>query len=234
MTAVESATSLPRFRRSQLLYLLVYIAIVVVAFRLLGSLAVAPEVAWTVRIGGYVALFGGGVLVFRDAFARSWRLSREHPWRTVMFVLLGLVALTLAEILGSLAYVVVAGAEPSGGSNESNLAVASDTVPLVLLIPVIGLLGPVVEELVFREALLWRQRGGRRGRIVTVAAVVISSLLFGVLHVHSLAEWPYILIYGLTGLALAAALLVSQGNLLIPIAVHVVSNSVAAFSMIQS
>lgn len=60
-------------------------------------------------------------------------------------------------------------------------------------------------------------------------ALIISSLLFGLLHVHTVEELPLALIYGSIGLVYGGALIATRGNLLVPVVGHSVHNGVPAF-----
>jgi uncharacterized protein len=77
---------------------------------------------------------------------------------------------------------------------------------------VISILAGVCEELFFRSVL----QGGLTGVIGTVPALLISSALFGVLH---MVTRTYAVLAGLVGIYLGVLWLAS-GNLLTPILVH--------------
>jgi membrane protease YdiL (CAAX protease family) len=84
----------------------------------------------------------------------------------------------------------------------------------------LGLLPGLSEELLFRGVMLpalgadW-------------LAIIVSSLIFGILHFSGRQQWPYVIWAAIVGLALAYSALAS-GNLLVPIVAHVTTNFVAS------
>ncbi|MBS3181009.1 CPBP family intramembrane metalloprotease [Leucobacter sp. Marseille-Q4368] len=84
----------------------------------------------------------------------------------------------------------------------------------------------MLEEVIFRGVLI----GKLARRTPTWVALIVSSALFGALHLRSIAEWPLLLNYGLVGLLLGALYLLSQRNILVPISVHVAWNTMGFVS----
>ena len=84
----------------------------------------------------------------------------------------------------------------------------------------LGLLPGLSEELLFRGVML-------PALGLNLAAVIISSLLFGVLHLSGANQWPYVVWATIVGFALGYVALIT-GNLLIPIAAHIITNLVSS------
>lgn len=84
----------------------------------------------------------------------------------------------------------------------------------------LGLLPGLSEELLFRGVML-----PTFGYDAT--AIVFSSLCFGVLHLSSLRQWPYVVWATIVGAALGASALYTH-NLLVPMTAHVVTNFVSS------
>jgi len=80
--------------------------------------------------------------------------------------------------------------------------------------------GPIVEELVFREALAWRLRH----RLPAWLLIVGSSLLFGLWHLKDVADLVSVLVYASMGLVLAGTMWLTRGNLLVAVLVHSLRN----------
>lgn len=83
----------------------------------------------------------------------------------------------------------------------------------------LGLLPGMSEELLFRGVAI-------PGLGMDVLAVVVSSVVFGALHMASLKHWPYTIWAILVG-ALLGMVTLTTGNLLPAIAAHVFTNSVS-------
>lgn len=84
----------------------------------------------------------------------------------------------------------------------------------------LGLLPGLSEELLFRGVML-------PALGFNVAAVIISSLLFGVLHLSGSEQWPYVVWATTVGLILGFSALLT-GNLLVPISAHIITNLVSS------
>jgi membrane protease YdiL (CAAX protease family) len=85
----------------------------------------------------------------------------------------------------------------------------------------LGLLPGLSEELLFRGVMIpafgW-----------DIPAVIVSSILFGILHLSGREQWPYVVWATIVGFALGCSALWS-GNLLVPIVAHIVTNLSASF-----
>ena len=84
----------------------------------------------------------------------------------------------------------------------------------------LGLLPGLSEELLFRGVMIPALGSG-------VLAVVVSSLLFGVLHLSGAQQWPYGVWATAVGLLLGSIMIVT-GNLLIPIIAHICTNFISS------
>ncbi|NEO34438.1 MAG: CPBP family intramembrane metalloprotease [Symploca sp. SIO3C6] len=80
----------------------------------------------------------------------------------------------------------------------------------------LGLLPGMSEELLFRGVML-------PAIGLNYLGVLVSSLLFGVLHLSGTQQWPYVVWATVVGILLGYCALVT-GNLLVPIVAHVFTN----------
>jgi uncharacterized protein len=84
----------------------------------------------------------------------------------------------------------------------------------------LGLLPGLSEELLFRGIML-------PAFGLNLFAVIVSSLLFGVLHLSGANQWPYVVWATVVGFALGYVALIT-GNLVIPITAHIITNLVSS------
>lgn len=84
----------------------------------------------------------------------------------------------------------------------------------------LGLLPGLSEELLFRGVML-------PALGLDLTAVILSSLLFGVLHLSGLQQWSYGVWATIVGFALGYSALVT-GNLLVPIVAHIITNLISS------
>jgi uncharacterized protein len=83
----------------------------------------------------------------------------------------------------------------------------------------LGLLPGLSEELLFRGVML-------PALGFNLAAVVVSSVLFGVLHLSGNGQWPYVVWATIVGFALGYCALVT-GNLVVPVVAHIITNLIS-------
>ncbi|WNN91927.1 CPBP family intramembrane glutamic endopeptidase [Gloeocapsopsis dulcis] len=85
----------------------------------------------------------------------------------------------------------------------------------------IGLLPGLSEELLFRGVML-------PAFGFNLAAVIVSGICFGVLHLSSAEQWPYVVWATAVGILLGCSALYT-GNLLVPIVAHILTNLVSSY-----
>ncbi|MEB3173637.1 MAG: type II CAAX endopeptidase family protein [Cyanobacteriota bacterium] len=84
----------------------------------------------------------------------------------------------------------------------------------------LGLLPGLSEELLFRGVML-------PALGLNLAAVLLTGLVFGVLHLSSPNQWPYVVWATVVGVALGYGALAS-GNLLVPVVAHICTNWISS------
>jgi len=88
----------------------------------------------------------------------------------------------------------------------------------------IGVIGPIAEEFVFREALLGSMLKGGMNKWVAITA---SALVFGIIHWNP-AQIPFATIIGF----IFGIIYYKTGNIVIPSILHIVNNSTAVVMML--
>jgi membrane protease YdiL (CAAX protease family) len=109
--------------------------------------------------------------------------------------------------------------------NQQGLEALMKSVPAWLMIPVVVLLGPFVEEYIFRHLLI-----GKLSRHVNVwLCCALSALLFAAVHVLGKEglTLPALLPYLAMGVTLVGAYLLSGRNLMFSYLVHAGKNLLA-------
>ncbi|MFP3900276.1 MAG: CPBP family intramembrane glutamic endopeptidase [Acidimicrobiia bacterium] len=111
--------------------------------------------------------------------------------------------------------------EPARGLTDR----ATDPLGVILLVLIVGLGAPIIEEIFYRGLL---QRSLIR-RFGTWPAVIVSSVLFAFMH-GQLLQFPALAVFGFV----AAVLAVRSGRLGSPIAAHVVFNMITVVLLVGS
>ena len=152
------------------------------------------ELLVATAVAGLVGFVGWGWLVSRWKGTGSLRrdLGLAFRWTDLGWGVLGGVASLLLTGLIGVAYAVATGEDAPTNTDDILGSGGIGAVTAVIMVVCVGLAVPFAEEVFFRGLLL----GSIRKRWGWVAAVLISSVLFGLLH-------------GLTGAPLAESLFVS-------------------------
>ena len=181
----------------------------------------ALNVIYEILVYLFLMLFS--IFVFRKTFTRDFReLSKNFKGYAVLSLKYwGLMFLTL--IVLNIIKVLALGTD-SVASNQAIL----NSLPLWFVAPIAVIYAPLVEESVFRGSV-------RRFIKNDVVFIVVSGLLFGLLHTLSETELlPFVintLIYGAMGAWLAAAY-VKTNNMASNMLVHFYQNALSVIVMI--
>jgi membrane protease YdiL (CAAX protease family) len=134
------------------------------------------------------------------------------------------VAFYGVSVVGTLIYYVLTGSSETPSNSDMVDPAKESLGALVLLFVVVAIGTPIVEELFFRGFLL-RAIGKRFGVPI---AIVVSSIVFGALHLQA-GGWGSLWIVGLLsvyGLILAIAAVRTDGRLGPSIVAHAINNGV--------
>ncbi len=134
-------------------------------------------------------------------------------WRTLLFAILPLTLLMFASNL------LTEWMNLDNIMEEQFLSMAT-TIPGILAI---GIIGPITEEYVFREAI---QGSMLRNGVSPVIACIVSALVFGIIHANP-AQIPFAFLVGL-----AFAYVYLRTRSVIPVMIcHIINNSSAVILM---
>ncbi|PTT66926.1 CPBP family intramembrane glutamic endopeptidase [Arthrobacter sp. HMWF013] len=118
---------------------------------------------------GILALFAA-----RQVAARDLRVLATRPWFTVLMVPAAVVAMMILTAL-----VVSASGEVQTSENQAGLQALMQQVPAWLMVPVLVVIGPFVEEYIFRHLLI-----GKLSRRLNIwLCCVLSVVLFAAIHI---------------------------------------------------
>ncbi|UZX04414.1 CPBP family intramembrane metalloprotease [Arthrobacter sp. CDRTa11] len=110
----------------------------------------------------------------RHVVARDLRVLATRPWFTLLMVPAAVVAMM---ILTAIVVVAAGGVETS--QNQAGLQALMQRIPAWLTAPVLVVIGPFVEEYLFRHLLI-----GKLSRRVNIwLCCILSTVLFAALHV---------------------------------------------------
>ncbi|MGZ7151443.1 CPBP family intramembrane glutamic endopeptidase [Bacillus wiedmannii] len=152
-----------------------------------------------------------GIIFFRKEIIQSFTYFKE---KTILkIVSIPMVVLLMVIIENSIMHFLATG-QPE---NQEQLLERGTEVPLIFTLLVFGILGPILEEIVFRYILINRFSH----YIGTAIASIISILIFTFLHTNQLSDYA---IYLPGAVILTIAYLISKRSLAYVIAIHMLNN----------
>jgi len=171
-----------RFSRLDFLTAGLYVA-VAVFFAVAGGLLVPLmlQLSPNPAVASYsvnLIFYGGiGILALaavRQVAARDLRVLATRPWFTVLMVPLAVVAMMILTAV----FVSLTG-PPQISANQAGLQALMQQVPAWLMVPLLVIVGPFVEEYIFRHLLI-----GKLSRRVNLwVCCGLSVVLFAALHI---------------------------------------------------
>jgi len=166
------------------------------------------------------------VIFFRYHFRKQGRSVREVVFtkRSMKWIpsLLGIVVISIAFSISVFWLQLVALYSIFPAFVEfllEPIQMPESKVYLILTILVIAIIGPIAEEFIFRGVLLKRLMK----KTSMWGGIIISSILFGILHADIIGAFAFGVI--------ASLLYLKTSNLLIPIIMHIINNSTAVMWM---
>ncbi|GAB3702788.1 lysostaphin resistance A-like protein [Mariniluteicoccus flavus] len=172
-----------------------------------------------VTVAAYAVLGAAGIVLFRETLRAALADCRRHPWR----VLGSAVGAFLVVFLASAVLLAVRGGATPVTENQT--AVNQLLQASVLSTVIIVVVGPLAEELIFREVLIGRLR---RWAPLWVLCL-LSTAAFALIHLKSftlggLADLGQ---YVILGAVLSVLYVRSKGKLAYPLAAHLFNNLMA-------
>ena len=174
----------------------------------------------------YVVLALYGSFLFKDRLIQQWNEIRKTKRKFFFGVLTGWLFLILmtvvfkfvSEMLRQFFGLV------GQGLNQSNIQSTFQEQPLLIAV-FACIIGPLVEELFFRQTLLRYLRKS----LPTWLSIFIVGLAFALTHMHSLdlSEWISAVGYLGGGLAFSIIYVKEKENIYYPLLVHILGNSLS-------
>ena len=181
----------------------------------------------------YVVLALYGFFLFKDRLIQQWNEIRKTKRKfffgvlkgwlflILMTVVFGFVSEMLRQFFGLVGQ----------GLNQSNIQSTFQEQPLLIAV-FACIIGPLVEELFFRQTLLRYLRKS----LPTWLSIFIVGLAFALIHMHSLSlsEWVGAVGYLGGGLAFSIIYVKEKENIYYPLVVHMIMNSLSYISLALS
>ena len=142
---------------------------------LLRQIAPSPAAAsYAVNLLFYASVGILALLAARKVVVRDLKVLATRPWFTLLMVPAAVIAMMILT-----AVVVAASGQVETSVNQAGLQALMQQVPAWLMVPLLVVVGPFVEEYIFRHLLI-----GKMSRRVNIwICCVLSAVLFAALHI---------------------------------------------------
>ena len=174
----------------------------------------------------YTIMFVYGCFLFKSLLLKKWNEIRKTKRKFFFGVLTGWLFLILMTVVfGFVSEMLRQFFGLVGqGLNQSNIQSTFQEQPLLIAV-FACIIGPLVEELFFRQILLRYLRKN----LPTWLSVFLVGLVFALTHMHSLSlsEWVGAVGYLGGGLAFSIIYVKEKENIYYPLLVHMLSNSLS-------
>ena len=171
----------------------------------------------------YVVLALYGSFLFKDRLIQQWNEIRKTKRKFFFGVLTGWFFLILMTVFfGFISGILRQFLGLDGqGLNQSNIQSTFQEQPILIAV-FACIIGPLVEELFFRQLLLHHLQKS----LPSWLSILLVGLVFALTHMHSLAlsEWVSAVGYLGGGVALSIIYVNEKGNIYYPLMVHVLGN----------
>ncbi|WP_144671400.1 CPBP family intramembrane glutamic endopeptidase [Arthrobacter sp. U41] len=170
-------------------------------------------------------IFYGGIGILalaavRHVAARDLKVLATRPWFTTLMVPLAVVAMMILTAV----FVSLTGA-PQTSANQAGLQALMQQVPAWLMVPLLVIVGPFVEEYIFRHLLI----GKLSRRINLWVCCALSIVLFAALHIVGQEDLtlPVLMPYLAMGTVLVFVYVWTGKNMMFAYFVHASKNLLA-------
>lgn len=168
-------------------------------------------------------------IVFKDLYKEGLEEWKRSVTKTMIIILVMYILKIILTIIASIPLGIFFPEYESVNSN--NIAEIIKILPAPIVLIALGVLGPIVEEMVFRGILV----GKLKKYIPSTVCVIVSSMLFMFIHVHVFAfqELLYYLPTFVAGL-LYSILYLKTKNITLSMILHITNNFFPLLFMIIS
>src|SRR6476620_7916017 len=189
---------------------------------LLRQIAPSPAAAsYAVNLLFYASVGVLALLAARRVVVRDLKVLATRPWFTLLMAPAAVIAMMILT-----AVVVAANGQVETSANQAGLQALMQQVPAWLMVPLLVVVGPFVEEYIFRHLLI-----GKMSRRVNIwICCALSVLLFAALHIvgQEALTVTSLMPYLAMGATLVFVYVWTGRNLMFAYFVHAAKNLLAA------
>lgn len=197
-------------------YLFAQLSVVPVALILRGmdmEQAMYNNIVTGWQIGAFILALIVSVLLLRKDKGDSRDTDRSSPGMTIVWSITGFVMALAGQMLANMIQIGILGIEEQS-QNTADIMEISRAFPLFIII--VAIVGPVLEELIFRK-IIFRELYKRTNFLISGT---ITGLIFAIIHF----DFTHLLVYFVMSFVFSFVYVQSK-RIIVPILSHVLMNS---------
>ncbi|WP_223315500.1 CPBP family intramembrane glutamic endopeptidase [Clostridium botulinum] len=210
--------------KKSIVYTGLYIFIGFIAPRILNTfIASTNTILYNIIL--YTILAVLAFVLFRKELYEDFREFLLHPWKIIGITLLTFCLIMLCSTI----FIIIPGTNQLTQNQDLvNKFLSTSIVPIFIVV----IVGPFVEEIIFRHILI----GKLQNKIPQWILCTLSILTFGIIHIHTftLAGILEIKQYIIIGTAMTILYTKNKNNLSYPVAAHIFNNLIATILSLAS
>jgi uncharacterized protein len=175
----------------------------------------------------YIALLPGIAYLLKMDIVFDYQEAKEQKGQFFIAIIIGYLYIMLGNIAsGYLSSFLsnIFGLVPGEAVNQEVIVSALRSDGMILMMISAIILGPIVEELIFRKAIFGLIKSDKM-------AIFISALVFGLIHLAGEASIQAALVNGISyfvmGFVFGYIYIKNNRNIMVPIVVHILSNLIS-------
>jgi len=176
-------------------------------------------VSWTVA--SFALALVVSIYILRNEVTDFFQSEQKKIGTIILWSVLGTILAFVAQFTAVFIERFAFGIQP-GSENTFQLMDIARQSPVFIL--VIALIGPILEELVFRKAIF----GSLYNKMNFFFAALISGVIFAIVHM----DFSHLLIYTAVGMVFAF-LYIETKRIIVPIIAHMAMNSIAVIAQLS-
>lgn len=188
---------------------------------LLRQIAPSPAAAsYAVNLLFYASVGILALVAARKVVVRDLKVLATRPWFTLLMVPASVIAMMILT-----AVVVAANGQVETSRNQAGLQALMQQVPAWLMVPLLVVVGPFVEEYIFRHLLI----GKLSGKLNIWLCCALSVALFAAVHIvgQEALSLPVLMPYLAMGAVLVFVYVWTGKNVMFSYFVHAAKNLLA-------
>lgn len=179
----------------------------------------------------YAALFIFTLFLLPDLYYVDFKISKKIKFDKLMaFVGIGYGGLLVGNLIGGILTMSFGGGNDSVNETTINTMLKADTA--WIYIPIVCIVGPIVEEIVYRGILQSVIIGNKFQKLSNprvFVGIIGSALLFGLIHVFDAGDYIQIFPYFFMGLSLGSITYASK-SMYPSMIIHIINNTISVLA----